>query len=125
MVKKSYLLTILILFMIFISIGCNKQAFVGNSTSNASKFVMDYSILNCTKTHEMKLEKGAKINAVIESQSGSIDILVTDEDGKEIYKGDNASSGKFALNIPKTGTYKFSVTGSKAKGSVSFKVDEA
>ncbi len=43
-------------------------------------------------------------------------------DGEEIYRGDDASSGSFSLEIPKTGTYKFSVTGTNAKGSVSFKI---
>lgn len=49
---------------------------------------------------------------------------MTNVDGQEIYRGDNASSGKFSLKIPKTGTYKFAVTGSKAKSGVSFKVAE-
>lgn len=43
-------------------------------------------------------------------------------EGQELYRGDNASSGKFSLKIPKRGTYK--VAGSKAKGGVSFKVAE-
>jgi hypothetical protein len=88
------------------------------------QFITDYSILNCAKTSEMKLKKGTKINVVIESKSGKVDVLVVDANGEKIYKGDNADSGKFTIEIPKTSTYKFSVTGSNAKGSVSFKVDD-
>lgn len=70
----------------------------------------------------MNLKEGANINVIIENKSGRVDILVSNADGKVIYKGDDAASGKFSLKIPKTGIYKFSVNGSKVKGSVSFKV---
>jgi threonine dehydrogenase-like Zn-dependent dehydrogenase len=73
-------------------------------------------------THDMKLEKGAVINVIIENTSGYLDILITDSNGEKMYKGDDAASGKLSIEIPKTDTYKFSVTGSNAKGSVSFKV---
>ena len=83
---------------------------------------MDYSILNCTKTHDIKLEKGTTINVVIKNKYGNLHIFVSNSNGEEIYKGDNPTSGKFSLEVPKTDTYKFSVTGSNANGSVSFKV---
>lgn len=120
---KRFFLIILSMIILSIVTGCSKQVFSGNRTSNDTQFIMDYSILNRAETHEMKLEEGVFVDVIIENKSGSVDILVADANGKEIYKGDNASSGKFSLNIPKTGTYKFSVTGSKAKGSVSFKVE--
>lgn len=120
--KKLSLLTILSVLILVIATACAKQVFNGSSTSNDTQFIMDYSVLNCTKTHEIILEKDASINVTIENKSGRVDIFVEDADGKKIYKGDDATSGKFLLKIPKTSTYKFSVTGSKAKGSVSFKV---
>lgn len=113
---------ILSMFVLLIFTGCGKQVFDGNRTGNDVEFKLDYSILNCTKTHDMKLEKGAVINVIIENTSGYLDILITDSNGEKMYKGDDAASGKFSIEIPKTDTYKFSVTGSNAKGSVSFKV---
>lgn len=70
------------------------------------------------------LEKGTSIDVKIEDKSGRVDIRVTDSKDKEIYRGDDASSGSFSLEIPETGTYKFTVTGKKAKGSVSFMAAE-
>jgi hypothetical protein len=68
----------------------------------------------------MKLEEGTIINVTIENKSGQLDIVVAGTSGQEIYKGNNAVSGNFTVQIPKTDTYKFSITGRKAKGSVSF-----
>lgn len=100
--------------------GCNKQVFSVNRTGNT--FKLDYTNLNETKTHEMKLKEGTVIHVNIENKSGRVDILVADANGQEMYRGDNAASSKFSITTPKAGTYKFSVTGSKARGSTSFKV---
>ena len=112
---------ILSVLILVITTGCRKQVFSGSSTGNNGQFLLEYTILNSTKSHELKLEEGTSINVTIENKSGRIDILVADTNGEEIYKGNNPSSGKFSLKIPKTGTYKFSVTGSNAKGRISFK----
>lgn len=124
LLKKPLIVTLLIFFILIIT-GCgNEPVFNGSRTSNDVQFIMDYSILNDTMTHEMKLKEGTNVNVIIENESGRLDILVKNVDGQEIYRGDNASSGEFSLKIPKTGSYQFSVTGSKAKGGVSFKVAE-
>jgi hypothetical protein len=120
--KKLSIFLILSMLILVIATGCSEQVFDGSRTSNDAQFVMDYSILNCAKTHEIKLKKGAIINVIIESESGRVDILVEEVNGEEIYKGDNATSNEFSLNIVKTGTYMFTVTGNDAKGSVSFKI---
>jgi len=115
---------ILSVLILLITTGCRKQVFSGSITGNEKLLLMDYSILNSTKTHDIKLEKGEIINVVIENKSGNLDILVSDSNEEKLYKADNATSGKFSFKIPKTDTYKFSITGSNAKGSVSFKVDD-
>lgn len=120
--KKLSLLMILSVLILLIATGCRKQVFVGSSTGNDVQYIIDFSVLNSTKTHEIKLEKGTTINVIIEKKSGKLDILVSDSNGEKIYKSDNANSAKFSLVMPKTDLYKFSVTGSNAKGSVSFKV---
>lgn len=122
--KKFPLLMILSILILIIVSSCGKQVFNGNRTSNDEQFIMDYSVLNKTETHKMKLKQGSIINVSIENKSGRVDILVANAEGKEIYRGDNADSSKFSLEIPKTDTYKFSVTGNKAKGGVSFKIAE-
>lgn len=105
---------------IFIAASCEKQVFDGSRTSNDGHFILSYSILNCTKTYDMKLEKGTLINVAIENKSGHLYIFIEDSSGNRIYNGDDVSSGKFPIEVQKTDTYKFLVTGKKAKGSVSF-----
>lgn len=121
--KLPLLLAISILAIVF-TVGCGKQVFNGNRSSNDKQFIMDYTILNRTETHEMELKKGSKVDVVIDNKSGRLDIVVANNDGKEIYRGDDAQSGKFTLDIQESGTYKFTVTGKKAKGGFSFKVNE-
>lgn len=120
--KKISLLMILSLLILLIITGCGRQRFSGNNISNGKQWLLEYSILSGTKTHDIKLEKGAIIDVVIENKSGDLDIFVSDSNEEKIYKGDNASTGKFSITVPKADIYKFSVTGSNAKGNVSFKV---
>ena len=122
MKKFSLLMILSVLILLITTTGCKKEAFTGSSTANETQFLMDYSILNCTKTHDIKLEKGTTVNVVIANKSGNLDVFVSDSNGEKVYKGDNATVGNFSLEVPKTDTYKFSVKGSNAKGSVSFKV---
>ena len=124
LLRKPFIVSILISLVLIVA-GCgNESVFDSSRSSNDKQFIMNYSTLNDIKTHEMKLKEGTIVNVIIRNESGRIDILVANVEGQEIYRGDNASSGKFSLKIPKTGTYKFSVAGSKAKGGVSFKVAE-
>lgn len=104
--------------------GCQTQTFDGSRTADEDRFLLAYTVFNKMEKHEMTLEKGTAVEVGIEHVSGRIDIMVSDENGKEIYRGNDASSGNFILEIPETGTYLFSVTGKKAKGSVSFIVQE-
>lgn len=116
---------IFVVFVIIFTTACNNKAvFNGSCTSNDEQFIMEYSILNESKTHEMKLEEGAIIDVDIENTAGKLDILIADEEGKEIYRGDDAQTSTFSVNTPKASNYKFTVTGKKAKGKVSFKVNK-
>lgn len=119
--KKISLLLILVVLLIIVTAGCQKQIFDGSYMGNDKQFILDYSVLNKTMTHEMELEQGTFIDVSIQNKSGRVDILITNTDSESIYRGDNAFSSDFSVEIPATGTYIFSVTGSNdAKGSVSF-----
>jgi hypothetical protein len=122
MIKKFTIVMIISMSSLLILMGCGKQIFDGSSTGNDEQFIIDYSIMNCTKANDMKLEEGVKIDVVIENKSGHLDILIANSNGEKIYKGDDVTSGKFSIEMPETDTYKFSVTGKNAKGNVSFKV---
>lgn len=100
--------------------GCAKPAFEGTRTADDKQFVLEYAMFTGEQTHELELQKGAYIDVMIQADSGRVDIVATDPDGKEIYKGNHAASGSFALEIQQTGAYRISVTGKKAAGGVNF-----
>ena len=122
--KRISLLAIFVLVGVLILAGCQEQIFDGSVTGNETQFILDFNVLNTTKTHEMKLEEGTNIYVSIEKKSGNIAISITDSDGKVIYKSDSADSWDFVVTTTKVDTYKFTVTGTDAKGSVSFKTIE-
>lgn len=121
MKRYIILLFVFTLLLCFLA-GCSKGEFDGSRISNDNEFIITYLILNGTETHQMGLEKGNTIDVKIESISGKVDLIVTDSEGNELYKGNNADSGSFKLIVPTTDTYIFAVSGDKAKGSVSFKI---
>lgn len=104
--------------------GCAKPAFEGTRTADNKQFVLEYTMFTGEQTHELELQQGMFIDVSIQAESGRVDIVATGPDDKEIYKGNHASSGNFALEIQQTGTYKISVTGQKAAGGASFIVQE-
>lgn len=108
------------LFFIVTLTACGGPKFNGNRTGNESQLIMDYSVFTGTDYQLLELEKGDEIAVEIVSDSGRIDLEVKIEDKEPIYTGSDASTGSFKLTIPESGTYKCSVTGEKAKGSVSF-----
>jgi len=100
--------------------GCFHGMFIGTEIGNDEQFALAFSALNTTKTHHMRLEARDTVKVIVDKIAGRVDITVADNDGNEIYRGNNAFSGEFVLTIPKTSTYVFRVTGRHAKGSVTF-----
>lgn len=122
--RKSTLLFIISLLEIMILTSCRNQTFDGSRTSNDKQFILSYSVLSKTISHEMDLVKGTKVDINIEDKAGRVDILITNNNNLDINKDVSASSGDYVLEIPESDTYKFFVTGNKAKGGISFKVVE-
>lgn len=122
--RKFSLLFIICLLVIMVLTSCRKQIFDGSRTSNDKQFILSYSVLSKTISHEMELAQGTKIDINIEDKSGHVDILITNNNNFEIYKYENASSGDYVFEILESDTYKFFVTGNKAEGGVSFIVEE-
>lgn len=70
LLRKPLIVLILISFILIVT-GCAKESvFDGSRTSNDIQFIMDYSILNDTMTHEMKLKEGTIVNVIIQNESG-------------------------------------------------------
>ena len=120
--KRTWILILLGFILLLPLSGCARPQFTGSETANDVQFVLDFSLLNGTRTHSMRLMPGDIVDVIIEKESGQLDIKVASSDGDVLYQADDADSMVFSLIIQKEYTYKFSVTGADAAGSVSFTV---
>ena len=97
--------------------------FDGGRTGNHDEFVMDYKIFNKTDSQDLNVKKGDTIHVEIVVEGGSLSFEIQKDDEEPVYKGEDVSfSDEFDVDIEESGTYTVSVTGKKAKGSVSFTV---
>lgn len=119
---KKYL-SILCSIILALSLTACGAAFEGNRTGNDNEFVMDYKVLNKTDSQDLIVEEGDTIHAEIIVEGGSLSFKIQKDDEVPVYEGENVTfSDEFDVNIKESGTYTVSVTGVKAKGSVSFTV---
>ncbi len=84
---------------------------------------MNYKVFNATDSQDLIVEKGNTIHAEIIVEGGSLSFKIQKDNEVPVYEGvDVSSSDEFDVDIEESGTYTVSVTGEKAKGSVSFTV---
>ncbi len=116
--RKIFAIFGLVLFITLLT-ACSPE-FNGSSTGNDTQFIMEYSILNKSDYRNMTLKSGDIINTSIVSDSGSVSIEVENSKGEIIYSDEDIPTSDFEIAIPQDDTYKFTVTGHNAKGSVKF-----
>lgn len=80
---------------------------------------MTYSKFNGNKYTKIDLDAGIVISAEIVSTSGSIQLLVTDKDGNEIFNQSQLQTGSYTVNIEKVSKYTIKVIAENAYGSYS------
>ena len=107
--------------MLFLLTGCGTSSvFDGSRTSNASKFQMEYSVLDREETAELALKAGDQLRVTLSHTEGTVDVTVGIEGKTPIYRGSGQQNADFVLEITETGNYRISVSGHQAKGNVSF-----
>ena len=116
--RKIFAIFGLVLFITLLT-ACSPE-FNGSSTGNDTQFIMEYSILNKSDYRNMTLKSGDIINTSIVSDSGNVSIEVENSKGEIIYSDEDIPTSDFEIAIPQDDTYKFTVTGHNAKGSVKF-----
>lgn len=104
---------------------CGKTPdFNGSRTGNDKELIMEYSAFNTTDGQELVAEAGDVIHAKIVIESGNLLIKIQKDDEEPIYESSDITiSDEFDVDIDESGTYAITVTGVKAKGSVSFTVE--
>lgn len=119
--RKIFAIFGLVLFITLLT-ACSPE-FNGSSTGNDTQFIMEYSILNKSDYRNMTLKSGDIIKTSIVSDSGSVSIEVENSKGEIIYSDEDIPTSDFEIAIPQDDTYKFTVTGHNAKGSVKFMLE--
>ena len=100
------------------------STFDGSRTGNDSEFIMDYKVLNTTDTQDLTVEAGDTIHAKIVIEGGQLSFKIQKDDDVPICESVNVSlSDEFDVKIEESGIYTVTVTGAKAKGSISFTVE--
>lgn len=103
---------------------CGGLDFSGNKIGNDKEFLMDYDILNTTESQKLTATKENRIHAKIVVDDGHLTIKIQNEDKKNIYESENIFFNQdFDVEIKESGKYNVIVTGTKAKGSVKFTVE--
>lgn len=119
---KKFLGIFCVLIITMLLSACEKSAFNGSRIGNDSQFIMEYKIFNTTDGQSLLLESGDTIRAEVVVDSGKLSIKIQKDSDTPVYESDNiVSSENFDVEIQESGTYKITVTGEAAKGSVSFK----
>ena len=104
----------------------SRQAtFDGSRVANSDRFTMQYRILNGSDSHVFSLESGDGIDVSIVRDSGQVAVLIGEENADPIYRGIALSTSAFQVSVPKSGSYRVTVIGKKASGSVNFTVKAA
>ena len=120
--KKVFSFVAIAMFA-FLLASCS-STFSGSRTGNDSEFIMDYKVFNTTDTQDLTVEAGDTIHAKIVMEGGQLSFKIQkDEDAPICESDDISSSDEFDVEIEDSGTYTVTVTGAKAKGSVSFTVE--
>lgn len=116
--KKVYSIILTLLLTVSLS-ACAFTKFNGSKTGNESSFLMSYKVLNTTFSQVLKLEKGDTVDFEVTNNSGSLHILLRKGEEEPVYEGTNVPTSSFQVRIAESGMYTASVTGKRARGSVS------
>lgn len=100
--------------------GCGIADFNGNRTGNKSQFLMEYTTFNTTDSQCLEMKKGERIHGEIEKKAGNLSLVIQREGESPILESEDMPTGSFDIEIEKDGDYWITVTGERAKGSVSF-----
>ena len=107
--------------LLFLLTGCGTgSVFDGSRTADASGFRMEYGILDREDSADLALTAGDRLQVSLSHTEGTVDVTVALKGKDPVYRGNGQQNADFILEIAETGTYHISVSGHRAKGSVSF-----
>jgi hypothetical protein len=120
MAKRKIVMSVLLFVLILTA--CSSSDFDGSRIGNEHQFMMEYKVLNTTDVQLLEVKQGESVSFEIVSTAGKLDIVLQKDRDEPVYQGSDIPTGSFQVKIAESGTYTCSVTGKKAKGSVSIVV---
>lgn len=115
-----YIVISLIVLMIatFVILKYNQKVFVGEKIKSSDSYLLDIKKMNKSDFHIMYLKNGDLIKINFATEKGSLNLLITDQNGETIYEGNGKVSNEFSIKILNDGNYTFLVEAKWAKGYV-------
>ncbi len=91
--------------------------------SDPGRFAMQFERMNMTDSETVSLAEGDALRVSWQIESGQIDVVIGMEGEEAVYRANDRSAGNeadFYVEIPKTGSYKITVSAWEAKGRIEF-----
>ncbi len=118
--NKRRLMPLLALLLLLTA--CQPAAFDGTLVKTPDIFALNFQSFHSTDTHTFALSEGDRIQVEITRKAGDIAVTIQQDGDTPVYQGTTPSPSAFQVAITKGGTYRVTVTGTHARGSVSFHV---
>lgn len=96
------------------------SSFNGSRTGNRDQLIMEYSIFNSIDSQLLDLVKGDILKVNVESHAGEISAVIQKDNDIPLYEQEDIPTGCLYIEIFESGTYKVTVTGKRAQGSIGF-----
>lgn len=94
------------------------SVFQGSRQADAQGLALEYAIFHGTETHTLELEAGDTLEVETVDTEGSVDLSISQQEGKPVYTGKGLPTGRFQVGISKPGRYIVTVAGHWASGGI-------
>ncbi len=109
-----------ILGLTILMTGCTCNSFYTEKLyehNTSASMYMSYEKFSGTKTKTISINEPGEIKVDITTESGSLDLSVTDKDGNSFYVGNDIPTSTFSVKLDMAGEYEITAEADSHKGS--------
>jgi hypothetical protein len=106
--------------LIVLMTGCTSNSFFTTKLfehNTSTSMFMSYEKFSGTKTKTMTIDEPSEVDVDITTESGSLDLTITDKDGNSYYAGSDIPTSNFSVKLDKAGEYEIKAEADNHKGS--------
>lgn len=116
--KKRLITLAMLVLMLFTVTGCEfTRTVMSVSKENSTGFSMSYKKFSGTKSYTLRVKQPGAMVLDIESESGTLNVCVTDSDKNVIYEANNIATGSYIIELPESGNYTVKMMAEDHRGS--------